>query len=422
MIRNLKEAEAALAAYVPPTSYITRKDITLERMLPFMPLIGNPQERLRVIHVAGTSGKTSTASYIAALLTATGKKTGLAVSPHIDTITERIQINGHNISEADFCSELGIYLDLVQAADPDPRPSYFELLHAFTLWYMVRQGVFYAVIETGVGGLHDATNITLRADKVCVITDIGFDHMDLLGQTLPAIAGQKIGIAYEHNNVFMYQQAEEVMNVIEAWTTEHHAPLHLTTQSIEQQGQIMDAMPDYQQRNWLLAHYVYKYLSQRDHLQHLTSQALHQTQHLQVPGRMDVKKLRDKTLVMDGAHNSQKMKAFVSSFRRLYLDAKPSIMVSLKDGKDYQDIVPLLAPLTDRVITTTFRTSQDLPLISMDSEVLAQAFRSAGVAHVENIPDNQAAFQALVTAPEDVCVITGSFYLIGQIRNNEHLA
>lgn len=421
-IKNLKEAEAALAAYAPPIASIKREDITLLRMRPFMPLIGNPHEHLKVIHIAGTSGKTSTAYYVAALLAAAGKKIGLAVSPHIDTITERIQINGSNISEAEFCAELGVFLELAQAADP--RPSYFELFHAFTLWVMKRQKVDYVVIETGVGGLHDATNITSRADKVCVITDIGFDHTELLGKTLPAITAQKVGIVHDRNNLLMYRQNGAIMAVVEQWCSARKAPLHLTTEPAEQQAYHadLDVMPDYQKRNWLLAHYVYHYLCERDQLAHLTRQALRQTQLLQVPARMDIKQFQGKTLVMDGAHNTQKATAFIDSFRRLYPGVKPAILIGLKEGKDYQELVALLTPLTSRIITTTFQTTQDLPVVSMDAGVLADAFRAQGIADVTSVPDNRAAFRALLAAPEAIQVITGSFYLIGQIRNNEHLA
>jgi folylpolyglutamate synthase/dihydropteroate synthase len=181
-------------------------------------------------------------------------------------------------------------------------------------------------------------------------------------------------------------------------------------------------MPDYQRRNWLLAHYVYGYLKDRDRLPYLTSQALRKTQLTRVPARMDIKQFKGKILVMDGAHNSQKMTAFINSFHRLYPGVKPAILLGLKDGKNYQELVQLLTPLTGRVIITTFKTTQDLPVISMKAEVLAEAFRDAGRTQVESIPDNQAAFQALMAAPEKICVITGSFYLIGQIRNNEHLA
>lgn len=417
-IRDLKQAERALMAYVPVAPL---KDITLDRVRPLMKLLDNPQDRLRIIHVAGTSGKTSTAYYIAALLAATGKKTGLAISPHIDSITERIQFNGRHISEAVFCSELELFLDIVRQAEQ--APTYFELMYAFSIWVLCRQNVDYAVVETGMGGLHDATNIASRADKVCIITDIGFDHTELLGNTLAKITAQKVGIVHDRNNLFMYRQADEIMAVVEEWTSRHEAPVHVTTEKVEQQAidEDLTAMPDYQRRNWLLAHYVYEYLKERDGLADLTRQALRHTRQVQVPARMDIKRFGGKTLVMDGAHNAQKVTAFADSFRRLYPGVKPAILIGLKEGKDYRELIPLLAPLAGRIITTTFKTTQDLPVVSMDAGVLAEAFRDAGLAQVESIPESGAAFRALLAAPEAVCVITGSFYLIGQIRNNEHI-
>ena len=420
--KNLQAAETALARFTPPNAHITRRDITLKRLKPLMPLIGNPQQQLRVIHIAGTSGKTSTSYYLAALLTAGGSKTGLAVSPHVDTITERIQINGRNIADKDFCRELSIFLELIK--DAAPRPSYFELMHAFTLWVMVRQKVDYVVVETGVGGLHDATNINNRPDKVCVITDIGFDHMDLLGKTLPAITSQKIGIVHDGNHVFMYKQDPQVMATAEHWTNRHHARLHVTTETAERRAyqHSLDGMPAYQQRNWLLAYYVYQYIQNRDGLPSLTSKVLRSTQSISIPGRMDSRIWQGKTLLMDGAHNYQKMQAFIDSFERLYPNVKPALLISLKEGKDYEKLVPLLARLPARIITTEFDSIQDTHVGSMDAKALAQAFKKAGVKVVESIADNRAAFQALMAAPENVCLITGSFYLIGQIRNNEHIS
>ena len=171
-IRTIEEAEAALLPYVPLVAQLTGKATTLERaIIPLMALAGNPQDRLKTVHIAGTSGKTSTSYYIAALLGAAGKTVGLTVSPHVDSITERIQINGQPLPDAEFCQELETFLDIVKQA-PQP-PSYFELLYAFALWVFGRRHVDYAVIETGMGGLYDATNVATRADKVCVITDIG---------------------------------------------------------------------------------------------------------------------------------------------------------------------------------------------------------------------------------------------------------
>lgn len=421
-IRTMAEANAALQPYVPLVARLTGHQTTLTRILPLMELLGNPQDKLRVVHIAGTSGKTSTAYYLAALLTATGKKVGLTVSPHVDSVTERVQINGEPLSEADFCQELGDFLEIVHRAEQPP--SYFELLYAFALWSFERHGVDYAVVETGMGGLYDATNVVTRADKVCVITDIGFDHTHILGNTLPEIIAQKIGIVHEHNQVFMYGQAEEIMSVARRWTDKYHATLNVVDKSAERQAcdDELIAMADYQQRNWLLAHKVYKYLEERDSLPRLTRQALQKTQAVQVPARMDIRVVGDKAIIMDGAHNAQKMATFVESFQHLYPDIKPAILLGLKEDKAYEELVPLLAPLASRIITTTFNTSQDLPAHAINPELLAAAFRAGEAANVESITDQHAAFEALMAAPEKTCIITGSFYLLSQIRHNEHLA
>jgi dihydrofolate synthase/folylpolyglutamate synthase len=333
-----------------------------------------------------------------------------------------VQINGRPITEELFCRELEEFLGIVRQSGQ--QPSYFELVYAFALWVISRQNVDYAVVETGVGGLHDATNIADRPDKVCVLTDIGFDHMHLLGATLPEIAAQKAGIIHAHNHAFIYRQSAEIMDVVGQWADQHQAPLHIVDQATEQKAHadILGAMPDYQRRNWLLANNVYQYLRERDNLPSLTRQASRQTQLVQVPGRMDVRHRGGKTLVMDGAHNQQKMTAFLGSFQQLYPGTEPAVLLALKDGKEYEELIPLLVPLAARLIVTTFRTSQDLPLVSLDPEVLAQALRAGGAANVETIEDSRQAFQALMAAPEELCVITGSFYLLGQIRNNEHLA
>jgi dihydrofolate synthase/folylpolyglutamate synthase len=387
-----------------------------------MEVLGNPEQRLKIVHVAGTSGKTSTAYYSAALLAATGSKIGLAVSPHLDKLTERIQINGQPISEQLFCAELGEFLEIVQRAKQ--QPTYFELLYAFTLWVFDRQQVDYVVVETGMGGLHDATNVAERPDKICIITDIGLDHTHILGTTLPAIAAQKIGIAHPGNQVFVYQQAPEIMKVFKDWTTNHSAELHITTEDQEavQFGDELDGLPMFQRRNWLLAYFAFKYLAERDNLPNLTEQALLKTWGLQVPGRMDIRHIGGKTIVMDGAHNAQKMQAFIDSFRRLYPDVRPTIMLAFKNDKDYQPMVSKLSDLSDHIIITTFNVTQDLPVRSTKPKSLVGAFKRAGVAKVEAIDDQREAFQKLLAVPGDVVVITGSFYLLSQIRNNEGIA
>ena len=416
-MKTLRDAELALRPYVPLVAQFTGGNTTLERIEPLMKLIGNPEERLRIIHVAGTSGKTSTSYYIAGLMRASGCTIGLTVSPHVDRLSERVQVDGQPLSDIELCSELDIFLRLVQTADQPP--SYFELLYAFSLWVFDRRGVDYAVIETGMGGLYDATNVAKRADKVCVITDIGYDHMHVLGNTLPKIAAQKIGIVHDQNVAITHRQADEIMRVFADWTEQHSSSLVVLDQAAEQMAfrDSMEHMPAYQRRNWLLAYNTYKYVCARDLLVLASREAVVETQSIQVPARMEIVPRRGKTLVMDGAHNEQKMQAFVSSFQQRFPGIRPAVLVALKTGKEYQAVSPILSQLTDTIIVTTFDTSQDLPALSMDTEVFASSLMEAGIQSVTIVPDHRLAYDTLMQTQQDTCVITGSFYLLSQLRS-----
>jgi len=221
----------------------------------------------------------------------------------------------------------------------------------------------------------------------------------------------------------MYNQSENIMAVIKAWTDQHQAPLTLTDESIERQyyGRDMSGMPNYQQRNWLLAYRTYRFLEERDQLPELSPKDLEDSQGLQVPVRMERLVMGSKTIVMDGAHNTQKMEAFVQSFRKLYPDVRPAILISLKQGKDFQGVVPILAALASRIIVTTFKTTQDLPVKSMEPSKLADAFKAVSKVTVQVIADQQTALDALLAGDEEICVITGSFYLLSQLRRSKLL-
>ena len=417
-IKTLEDAEKALLPFVPLVGELTGKDTTFERVRPLARLLGNPENQLRVIHIAGTSGKTSTSYYMASLLAASGHKVGLLISPYVDRLTERIQINGNPISDEQFCAELDRFLKIVKKS-PN-TPSYFELLYVLALWIFANERVDYAVIETGLGGLLDATNIVTRADKVCIITDIGFDHMDILGHTLGAITRQKIGIAHAHNPVFMYRQSETIMSVVRSWTTKHNALLSVLDEAQEKRAIVADisAMPAYQQRNWLLAYRVYRFLEQRDDLPKLSFAAQSKSRNTLIPARMEIRRVGDKTIVMDGAHNKQKMTAFVRSFQQLYPQVRPTVLIALKKGKNYQKIIPILAPIAGSIIVTIFNSSQALPAKAMNSEELADAFRTFTKVPVQAISDQDKAMQTLLMTDSNVGIITGSFYLLSQLRSH----
>lgn len=404
---SFADIEGALAPYM---SIVGKKDTTVKRMQPLMERLGNPQRELRIIHIAGTSGKTSTAYYIADLLKASGKRVGLTVSPHVQTINERFQIDLEPVSEEIFCKQMEKFFSLIE--ELDPQPSYFEILAAFAYWYFAQAGVEYAVIETGVGGLHDASNIAQTEDKTCVITDIGFDHMQLLGESIEEIAAQKAGIIYPYNQVFMYQQSSEIMQVFQQKANDERAILNtLSNTAIPNEFEEVSALPLYQQRNWLLAYKVFRHVAQLDNL----SLPAHYKPSVQIPGRMQVRQFRGKNILLDGAHNAQKIGAFVQSFQALYPRKKVPILLALKQGKEFETVLPLLRPICSTLLVTKFMVPAHAPLTFVTPDALMKAARTLGFASVSSFTTPEEALAALLRLPDDTAVVTGSFYLLGNV-------
>src|SRR6185503_853071 len=274
-----------------------KEDYSLNRMRAFLDFLGDPQEKLRIVHVAGTSGKTSAAYFIRGLLQASGVRTGLTVSPHIVSVTERLQIDGAPVSDAAFVQYVTAFLPLVEQSGL--RPSYFEIIIALAFWVFAREEIAIAVIETGLGGLLDATNTVRRADKVCVITDIGLDHTDILGETIPEIAAQKAGIIQQDNIVVVQDQSPEALDVITKTAAAKHAALHIAHAATNVQ------LPPFQQRNFGVALAAYAQLGDPKRTQKQIDAVALQTP----PGRLEVYEAAGKTVILDGAHNAQKLQA-----------------------------------------------------------------------------------------------------------------
>jgi len=416
-ITSLADVEVALRPYDEVSRQTTGKHITLGRTERLMAHIGNPECGLRVVHVAGTSGKTSTTYFIAALLKAAGCTVGATVSPYVDSMDERVQIDGQPLSEKQFCAYFGEFMDRVTGTSE--RPTRFELLIAFAYWVLSKEKVDYAVIETGMGGLDDSTNVAARTDKLCVLTDIGLDHMEYLGNTLSKIAYQKAGIIHEGNVALMYDQAPEIMRVVRYWVSQQEDAELLT---FEQErlaaaygGSFVPRLPEYQKRNWLLAFAAYKYLVKRDNVANISATKLQKTQKLQVPGRMDARTAGDQTILMDGAHNGQKMAAFWQSFAQLYPDVKPVVLLALKQGKEVSDIAPLLKKYSAEVIVTVFTRGQDMPVLPIEPSEIVSVLKGYGVKGVA-VNDQAQAYKLFREKVHGVGVVTGSFYLIAQLR------
>ena len=411
----------ALEPYLAVAAAAMLNGITVERTEKLMAHLGHPEAALRVVHIAGTSGKTSTTYYVASLLTAAGQKVGHTVSPHIDSLTERVQINGQPLSERAFCAYMSTFLELVR--DVPDMPSWFELMIAFALWVFAQEKVDYAVLETGLGGLHDSTNVAVRPDKVCIITDIALDHQHVLGDTVAQIASQKAGIIHPCNAVFMYAQATDIMQVVRFKTSQTlGAELYVQDQTslgAIYGGTFAANLPVYQQRNWLLAYAAYRYLVNRDRIPLISSQALSRTQATSIPARMEVCRVGKIQVVMDGAHNESKMAAFVESFQKKYGRRTVPVLLALKVNKDYEKIAPLIMQIASNFIVTTLSKSQDIPAEPIPPSDIARTLRKLGATNVRCISDPHEAYQELLACGADLVVVTGSFYLISQLRTKQ---
>lgn len=400
---TIAEVEEALERLVGIATQ-TGRDVTTARTFRIAELVGNPQDRLKVVHLAGTSGKTSTSYYISRLLHAGGATTGLTVSPHIESITERVQINGQPLSETVFCEYMSEFLPLATSDKHNP-PSYFEVMMVFALWVFDRQEVEYAVVETGLGGLHDSSNICRRTDKIGVITDIGIDHTHVLGNSIEEIATQKAGIIAHENTVIMHQQNDVVMKVMYKYIEQQEA--RLITVPLQDYA-------NYQDRNFALAKAVYNEVARRDRLPELDNETMENVRKITVPGRFETVTRRGVDILRDGAHNEQKMQALVGTLRAKYPGRKWAIVLAMKQSKDYEAVIRLLAPITKRAIATRFELSQDVPIRSVDPSLLISEFGKYNV-ECDERPTVAGAVDALIDEHELYILVTGSLYSLSQV-------
>jgi dihydrofolate synthase / folylpolyglutamate synthase len=208
-------------------SELAKADFNLDRMRDLLALLGNPHEKYPVIHVAGTKGKGSTSALMASALTAAGYRTGLYTSPHLQDYVERIQIDGKDVSHAGL-------VELVEQVKPAvakvPKLTTFEITTAIGFLYFAQQNVDVAVIEVGLGGRLDATNVV--KPRVSVITSLSYDHMAVLGNTLTLIAGEKAGIIKPGIQVVSSPQVDEARVVLEKVSTERGSPLTLVGRDV----------------------------------------------------------------------------------------------------------------------------------------------------------------------------------------------
>lgn len=407
---TVEAADAFLLRYSPEKQ--SGETYKLDRMRQLMERLGNPQNDIPAIHVAGTSGKTSTAYFIRSLLQAHGVRTGLTTSPHISSVTERVQVDGGPLPDDTFLTYLDEFLTIIERW-ADIRPTYFELLTAFAFWTFKRQNLDYMVIEVGLGGLLDATNVIDGPRKISVITPIGLDHTEVLGPTVADIAAQKLGIVNQDSVVFSTQQAGEVREVVQAVAKERRARA-IDVRPVRDEHV---PVPLFQQDNFSVVIAVVRYVAERDTLSHVDDGVLARLVTATPPGRFEIYDIAGKTVVLDGAHNPQKLSAFAESLRHRY-DGPYAWLIGFIAAPDEKinDCIDVIADRSDRYIATQFSVGQDIKgRGSIAAAALCRKLTDKGCEAMLE-PDADAAFDVLLQSKQRTVVVTGSLYLVARLR------
>ena len=402
----------------------------LNRVVRLLDYLDNPHRRFRAVHIAGTKGKGSASAMIASVLQAAGYRTGLYTSPHLHTFRERIQINGHLIGETELCTLVEQIQPAVAAV---PELTTFEIITALGFLYFDQQQVDWAVLEVGMGGRLDATNVV--TPQVAVITSLSYDHTYVLGNTLAAIAREKAGIIKPHVPVITAPQPAEAMAVIEEVCAQRGAPL--TVVGRNWQWEAVVASPDGQSfyawpvRNsgqatralyWIPLTGSHQLINATISLAAISllrkqggdiSQAaiLAGLRDVRWPGRLEVLG-REPWVVVDGAHNGDSARKLVAAIGGLFPYRRLILVFGALMGHSVPDMLDALLPVADGVILT--RTNRIRAVATSD---LLREVQSRGREAEATEGVGEALEQALALAsPEDLVCATGSLSVAAEAR------
>ena len=411
-MKTFDDAEKFLLGFVPKRdSQKFPGQLGLDRTKFFLELLGEPQEKLKIIHIAGTSGKGSTAYMASLILAKLGFRTGLHLSPHLRDIRERCQINNRLISKEKFVSYLNDVLPAIRKTGKSSfgRLTYFEVLAGLTYYIFWEKKVDYAVIETGMGGFYDGTNVAEGKDKIVVLTKIGLDHTNILGKTIKEIAAQKAGIIKENNTVVSTVQPEEAKKVIDMACRRRNAVVHYVT------GKVKTGLAgEYQQSNAALAVKAVEMLGRREGFDCSRKKIGSILLSARFEGRFDTRKINGKTVVLDGAHNPQKMAAFVKSLKKMFPRKKFHFLIAFKKGKNFRGMLRHMLPVAESIAITSFFISQDMANLSEKPENIGRWLGRSGHREYEVAGEPKRAFRQCMKK-DGILVVTGSLYLLSEI-------
>lgn len=409
-----------------------RRKFSLDEIGALLAALDDPQRRFPSVLIAGTNGKGSTAATLAAILRESGLRTGLYTSPHLEHPNERIRISGTDISDADFARLFfrvhDTALDLVRSGRLPQHPSFFETLTALAFLYFAEQTIDFAVLEVGMGGRLDATNIV--EPTLSIITDISLDHTEWLGSTIAAIAHEKAGILRPNGTLVTLPQHPEANEAIgqaavqlgvRGVSATPYMPAHTADPSAPYALDVLGVPITvdsplhgaHQHRNVALAIAAAVELATH-HALPITPAAIERGIHTtRWPGRLEKIDSLTEQWVLDVAHNPAGAWALRASLRTL-LESAPSrtLVFSCLRDKPVAELAQILFPLFDRVVFAPIHSPRATPL----ADLLAAA-QATGTPAVAADSVSHALEQArAAAAPGGLIVVSGSVYLVGEAR------
>lgn len=399
-------------------------DLKLERMRAFLGLLGRPQDRLRIVHITGTKGKGSTAAMISSVLRTAGYRVGLFTSPHLLEVHERICVDGTPISRRELAVLMSEIAPVVKELEDHTGPTFFEIGTALGFLHFLRRRVDVAVIEVGLGGRYDSTNVC--RPMVSVVTSVGLDHMAQLGRTLEEIAYQKAGIIKAGVPVVCGMVDSSARSIIEREAVGASAPLLLVGRDIS----YVYSPPNRVEIVSLAAHYpAVRMLLRGEHqaanaavtvgvierLRHQglsisSDQLLNGLQTASIPARVEI--IRDRpAIILDTAHNVPSAKALVQTLKESFPHVSRKICVfAVSSDKQYPEILTILKSYFDFFYLTRYsNNSRSVPPLQL----------------TQNVPDRSAVMEdasmALSAArselgENDLLCVTGSVFLAGELH------
>jgi dihydrofolate synthase / folylpolyglutamate synthase len=391
----------------------------LDRMHKLMTVLGLPQRRFASIHVVGTNGKSSTVRFCAAILARHGLRTGSYTSPHLGSFRERIEVGEEPVSEADFAAAVqraAHAAELVnRTQDPDDHVTQFEALTAAAYHELGRRGVEVAVVEAGLGGRFDATNVI--PSNVQVLTTVGLEHTRWLGPTSADIAAEKLAVVRDHATLVVGALEPDLLALARRTAADHRSEL---VEPGADQGVGLRAPGIFQRRNFALAAAAAEAFLGRPLDQDALKRAGAETR---IPGRLDVVAERPLT-VYDGAHNPEGAQALADSLDEVLGGHRPRVaVIGVLEDKDAAGMLKALLPHVDTAIFTRSSNPRSLPpatLATLAEKVRERSDRPATdptAPRAETVSDPRAAVERarVIAGPDGAVLATGSIYLVADL-------